>query len=54
MDEIALQIQHCLYRIRLATPNFATWSGPAAITLEGVLRSLETELTYLSLRFGDR
>lgn len=52
MEQIQIQIEAALVRLRLAKPDFGLWSGPAASTLAQTLHSVEAELNYLRHRLG--
>jgi hypothetical protein len=47
MEQILLQIEQVLNRLRLARPTQGLWIGSAASTLASSLASLETELLAL-------
>jgi hypothetical protein len=47
MEQILLQIEQALNRLRLARPTQGLWVGSAAATLAATLASLETELLAL-------
>jgi hypothetical protein len=47
MEQILLQIEQALNRLRLARPTQGLWIGSAASTLASTLASLESELVAL-------
>lgn len=47
MEQILLQIEQALNRLRLARPTRGLWIGPASGTLATTLASLESELLAL-------
>lgn len=47
MEQISLQIEQTLLRLRLARPTPALWRGAAAMSLESSLARIESELIYL-------
>lgn len=47
MEQILLQIEQALNRLRLARPTRGLWIGTAASTLASTLASLESELVAL-------
>ena len=47
MEQILLQIEQALNRLRLARPTQGLWIGTAASTLASTLASLESELVAL-------
>jgi hypothetical protein len=47
VDQIQIQIEQSLYRIRLAKPEPGYWSGAAALLLTSQLAALESELIAL-------
>lgn len=47
MEQILLQIEQALNRLRLARPAQGLWIGSAATTLASTLGSLESELLAL-------
>ena len=47
MEQILLQIEQALNRLRLARPAQGLWIGSAATTLGSTLGSLESELLAL-------
>jgi hypothetical protein len=47
MEQIHLQIEQTLTRLRLARPSKGLWVGAAANTLTSTLSSLESELLAL-------
>jgi hypothetical protein len=47
MEQILLQIEQALNRLRLARPAQGLWIGSAATTLASTLASLESELVAL-------
>jgi hypothetical protein len=52
MEQIDLQLQQVLYRIRLASPDPGLWRGSAASTLQSALSQLESEIIALSFELG--
>jgi hypothetical protein len=47
MEQILIQIEQALNRLRLARPTQGLWIGSAATTLASTLASLESELVAL-------
>jgi hypothetical protein len=47
MEQIILQIEQALNRLRLARPSQGLWIGSASSTLTSTLAALETELLAL-------
>lgn len=47
MEQILLQIEQALNRLRLARPTRGLWIGAASSTLASTLASLESELVAL-------